>query len=536
MHTADPAWGTDIRYEGSDLRQNLTDEFDNVLDLFDNHFDIRSHFVTPNNVPGQWQNTQPDTGANPINQSLEAGARNDLIWIPSSYELGTGGNLWNLTPAERGFVQNGFGNQAWHRSSQGGNLANARSSTMAGASESIAVQSAWLSVVPALHLSLTQLLTYANINTSFTDTSSRAATASDTRLIIERDTGTETIIFNAGQHNTVQTLTIGTGVNQFTLTPTATPTVTTNATGRFEIWYTNDGQIVHLEISEVPQGFNIVANTTNNLAVTRAYNWPTGFGLDPSPNDSIVIAENSFAAVVGEPTAPGGHRFNGWWTTPSGTGVEVTSATAVANRGNTETVDVIGQVYARWRSYVPMPILNDLNLVDGTIAWENIAGVEFLISVNGVERDVTQTENLFDFSDFLPGIYIISIRTVASNGAQSDAIEITVEISEPIHIPVFTQIWTGYEGVRPNIGDTRVVNGITQTLVRWDTVTNIASNSDVTVTHTTVWANVTQNNNFATVVLPWILISGAGLLVAASAAFFAIAAIKWRKRADKLGD
>jgi len=536
MHTADPNWGVDIRYEGSDLRQNLIEEFDNVLDLFDNHFNIQSHFVTPANIPGQWQNTQPDTGANPVNQSLEAGARNDLIWIPSSYELGTGGNLWNLTIAERGYNQNGFGNQAWHRSSQGGNLANARSNTAAGASESIAVQSAWLSVVPAVHLSLTQLLTYANINIGFTDTSSREATSSvGNRLTIERDTGVETIIFDAGEHNTVEILLVGTGSNQFTLTPTATPVVTENTLGRFEIWYTGDGRFAHLQLSEIPQGFTIVANITNNWQITRTYNWPTGFGLASSPANSNVIAENTFAAAVAEPVEsriPNGHRFGGWWTTPSGTGTEVTSATTVANRGNTETVDVITQlfarweqnqatvirvnydgttenvgvqnvvfagavgdptveptdqtlvfggwwtqdgtsgnwgtrvnantfiteaqnsttinIYARWQIYVPRPTLSGLNLSGGTITWGTITGAEFLVAVNGVNRPI-QTGNLFDFSDLAPGTHIISIRTVASNGDESDALEITVEIPQLVTVDVI------YRSENVQIGTTQVL-------------------------------------------------------------------------------
>ncbi|MCL2570261.1 MAG: InlB B-repeat-containing protein [Firmicutes bacterium] len=875
MHTADPNWGTDIRYEGSDLRQNLIEEFDNVLNLFDNHFNIHSHFVTPNNIPGQWQNNQPDTGANPINQSLEAGARNDLIWIPSSYELGTGGNLWNLTQAERGYIQNGFGNQAWHRTSQGGNLGNARSNTFAGVSESIAVQNAWLSVVPAFHLSLSHLLTYANIGVDFSSASSRAATSSENRLVIERDTGVETIVFNAGAHNTVQTLTIGTGVNQFTLTPTDTPTATTNVMGRFEIWYTEDGRVAHLELSEVPHGFNIVANTTNNWAVTRTYNWPTGFGLAASPIDSTAIAENSFTTAVGIPIAPGGHRFNGWWTTPSIGGEQVASGTIVANRGNTETVDPITQIYARWEQnqatvvrvnydgttesvgtqnvvfagavgdplveptddtlvfggwwtqdgtggnwgarvnsntfidtvqdgttiniyarwqiYVPRPTLSSLNLSGGTITWGTITGAEFLVAVNGVNRPI-QTGNLFDFSDLEPGSHTISIRTVASNGDESDALEITVVIPQPVtvdviyrsqniqigttqvledkenrvtptnpertgwqfmgwelaaptqdnngrwvfifnavwaqeftiifmngitedsqqigtnqvvydfanivtpqdpertdftfrgwirvesgttitytaqwdrnpvltvrveladgsqytetthlitynptapapltdrtvgsdtftfvrwdvttttnattgdrthtftaiwelvetppstalilasisaieteianldinnfttaswilfeaahaaithnnamslielleayialnqakgllqenpvHVPTFTETWTGYTGTRPSIEDTRVINGIEQKLVRWDTVTTTAANGNITVTHTAVWENITNESNFTTDTLPWILIAGAGLLVLISIVLFLLA-------------
>ncbi|MCL2756124.1 MAG: InlB B-repeat-containing protein [Firmicutes bacterium] len=535
MHPVIDDWNLDVRYENSQLRANLVDEFDNVLDLFDDPLQMREHFVAPGNLPGTWQSNQPSSGTS-VNQSFESGGLGDLIWLPSIVEIaGTSGqDLWRLTSDERSHVQNGFSTWAWLRAGHS-TVTNARTTEALGTAQRADADNVNLTraIVPAVHLSLTHLLTYANINIGFTDTSSRTATSSENRITIERETGVETIIFDAGQHNTVQNIVIGTGANQFTLTPTDAPTVTENALGKFEIYYTDNGRVVHLELSEIAQGFNIVANTTNNWAVTRTYNWPTGFGLAASPSDSTAIAENGFTTAIGTPTAPGGHRFAGWWTTPSIGGAEVTSGTTVANRGNTETVDVITQIYARWdqnqatvirvnydgttenfgvqnvvfagvvgdptveptdqtlvfggwwttdgsgsgiwgtrvnpntfiteaqnsttieifarwQLYVPRPTLSGLNLSGGTITWANIIGAEFLVSVNGIDRPM-QTGNLFDFSDLAPGSHTISIRTVASNGDESDALTITVDIPQPITVDVI------YRSENVQIGTTQVL-------------------------------------------------------------------------------
>ena len=357
LHSTTDNWVADVRYEHSDIRLNLTQEFNNVLDLFVDPAQMRNHFVEPGNLPGAWQNAQPDVG-NPVNQALETQARNDLIWIPSAYEVAGSSNqdLWRLTSTERSHVQNGFSAWSWLRSGQLDAQGSARRIEALGTAmrNDVNTVTTGQAIVPGIHLSLSHLLNYANIGVEFSDVSSRAATSSESRLTIERNTGVETITFNAGLHNTIQTLTIGTGANQFILTPTDAPTVTENALGRFEIYYTNNGQIVHLELSEVLQGFNIVASTTNNWEITRRYNWPTGFGLATSPANSIIVANNTFAIATADPVAqntPNGHRFNGWWTqdgTGGNWGEQITYSTLVANRSNTEEVAVITTLYARW--------------------------------------------------------------------------------------------------------------------------------------------------------------------------------------------
>ena len=169
VHSVSANWGADIRYEGSDIRGNLTDDFNNVLDdLFYEHDDIHQHFIAPANIPGAWQNDQPDFPVypvlgNPMNQALETGARNDLLWLPSVYEVGNSGgqNLWRLTNEERAHEQNGFTQWAWLRSSQRANIQNARmvrsiTSIAVGAGDSYTVSNS-NAIVPALHLSLGRL-------------------------------------------------------------------------------------------------------------------------------------------------------------------------------------------------------------------------------------------------------------------------------------------------------------------------------------------------------------------------------------------
>jgi len=159
IHVDSTNWSPNVRYENSDIRTNLTDEFDNVLKLFDSN-QMRNHFVAPENLSGTWQNTQPNTG-NPINQALEINARKDLLWIPSTYEVGAGGghNFWNLTDAERIHNANGFSTSAWTRSGQAGagdNPIRARRIMPNGDGDVNTVTIAH-AIVPALHLSLSNL-------------------------------------------------------------------------------------------------------------------------------------------------------------------------------------------------------------------------------------------------------------------------------------------------------------------------------------------------------------------------------------------
>jgi len=476
MHSVATDWNLDVRYENSDLRENLADDFNNVLGLFDNPLQMREHFISPGNLPGAWQSNQPSSGTS-VNQSFEYYGLNDLVWIPSILEVaGTSGqNLWRLTSDERSHVANGFSTWAWLRTGHS-TVTNARTTEAFGTAQRADADVVTLTraVVPALHLSLTHLLNYANININFSDTSSRSASVSDTRLTIERGTGTETIVFNAGQHNTIETLTIGTGASQFTLVPTSTPSVTTNELGRFEIWYTNDGGQVHLEISEITQGFNIIANTTNNWEITRTYNWPTGFGLALSPSDSIAIAENGFATAIGIPVAPGGHRFGGWWTTPITGGEQVTSGTTVANRENTETVEAITQIYARWL--------------------QNTATV---VRVNYDET----TES-------------VGVQSVVFTGALGNP------LVEPADDNLVFGGWWTQDGTGGNWGE-RVAPNTFITELQNSTTVNIYARWEV--------YDETQGSSFFTEILPWILIGGAGLLVLISIVFFIMSATRGRQ-------
>ena len=363
IHSISTDWRDNIRYENSDIRSNLTDEFNNVLDLFANPSELRSNFVAPVDLPGNWQIAQPNVGT-PVNQALETGARNDLIWLPSAYEVGgtteLGLGLWRLTQQERSHVQNGFSQWAWLRNGQAHQPTNARTMGALGGTmvaDASAVTMTNVAVRPALHLSFSN---YVFVNADFSNESSRAATiqvgqespVSQTRFPIERYTGENTIIFDAGQYNTVQNLTIRYGANTIIITPTDTQIEYDESFGTFLVWYSDDGRVVNLKMSDVNQTFSITAQATNNWEITRVYGWPTGFGLSASPQDSTVIAENSFIDAIEAPiTSPNGHRFYGWWTnngTSGNWGSLVDANTTVANVGNLETVEQIKTLYARW--------------------------------------------------------------------------------------------------------------------------------------------------------------------------------------------
>ena len=369
MHSTGLNWLNGIRYENSDLRLNLIEEFNNVLDLFPNSSDLRTNFVAPIDVPGGWQKAQPDLGQ-VVHQLLEAGADNDgaihdLIWLPSAYEVAgsSAGNqdLWRLTREERAHVQNGFGQWAWLRSGHDSGEHDNRARMIEGFGTQLRNDSEAVTtsrgIAPAIHLSLSN---YAFIDADFSSTSSRDTTVqvgqepptSQTRFSIEKANGENTIVFDAGQLNIVQNLTIRYGTRTITITPTDTPIEYEESLGTFSAWYTNGGRVVHLHISDVNQSFRVTAQTTNNWEITRIYGWPAGFGISASPPNSTVIAENSFLNVIEAlAVTPNGHHFYGWWTnngTSGNWGDLVDINTAVANVGNLETVEHIAILYARW--------------------------------------------------------------------------------------------------------------------------------------------------------------------------------------------
>lgn len=120
--------GSNNDYSNSEIRANLFNDFEVVRGSFPGASD---YIVKPQNLPGAWQSNQANAG-NAVNNSISGAALNDLIWIPSSAEMGDGSNLWNLTQDERGFLQNDFSQYAWLRSGVSGSTAEARIITQAG--------------------------------------------------------------------------------------------------------------------------------------------------------------------------------------------------------------------------------------------------------------------------------------------------------------------------------------------------------------------------------------------------------------------
>jgi len=277
----DPFWGVDTRYENSDIRANLTDEFNNVLDLFDEHYDIHRHFVAPGNLPGLWQNNQPDVGT-PINQAMEVSARNDLLWLPSAYEVAGSSNqdLWRLTAAERSHVQNGFAVWAWLRSAQGTNFANARRTEALGTEmrNDANLVSVGQAIVPALHLSLSDL-----VNNPVFDITTQ--------------------INPSGQ--SAGTITVQSNASLIELAPDTQRTLTANPSAgfRFTHWTTTSGTIA--SANNATTLFTLGSANATVTAHFQAYVTADGQDVD-------ITATVYEVGHLNVPTAPSGHVFAGW--------------------------------------------------------------------------------------------------------------------------------------------------------------------------------------------------------------------------------
>jgi len=299
MHTPNDDWANTVRYEGSDLRSNLTTDFDNVLNLFDNPVQARNHFVAPVNLPGGWQDTQPDVG-NPINQSLVGDASTDLIWIPSAYEVGgsSGQNLWQLTLQERAHVQNGFNQWAWLRSGQQDRpyLARTINATTSSA-ENVTLSFA---IVPALHLTLSEII--HNITTAVNPTQQDAGTVTVTggnaHGIFAGEQRTLTATPNTGWNF------IGWSVEGYTVT---TPTLSTiNVTVNGNITATANFERINYDVAAPASGtgFTIGGLSSTNVNHGQSFTFTLTLLASHSNANPTITLPATLGTITRSGTSP----------------------------------------------------------------------------------------------------------------------------------------------------------------------------------------------------------------------------------------
>jgi len=334
--------------------------------------DAEHYITTPANIPGNWQQNQVGVGNASGENGLVGDALNDLVWVPSSYEIETthGQNIWQLEQSERAFANNGFANNSWLRTRASNNLDNARllqaDGTLAGGTPTGGGGGA--SLRPAIHIDVEAIYNSIRINSSFTNTSS-----ADARMIIgsgnpvvsentriSRNDDTKSITLNAGAGNSIEEITITIDGESRTIVPTTSfghPETTQNWTTSngyqvtIQSWYENSTtrQQVNMIVSNLSNHMNILVGATNIWNIEREFNWPIVLGYVQPSNPSDILVNGSYTNAVSNPTieqiAPG-HRFGGWWTHPT-SGEEITSSTQVRNIANPEAIQE-NRLYARW--------------------------------------------------------------------------------------------------------------------------------------------------------------------------------------------
>lgn len=142
-------------YNSSVIRANLTNDIADILNYFPG---VSRNIVTPANLPGAWQSNQPDNAFHE-NNSITGDALNDKIWLPSTYELDIDSNFWSLSLAERFSSQNSFSDEAWLRSSNGGNANYGVTATNGSADAWYPELAENHAVRPAIHISFPPLVT-----------------------------------------------------------------------------------------------------------------------------------------------------------------------------------------------------------------------------------------------------------------------------------------------------------------------------------------------------------------------------------------
>ncbi|MCL2570590.1 MAG: InlB B-repeat-containing protein [Firmicutes bacterium] len=398
-------------YIDSQIRANINQDMENVLEYFNN---AESYIVTPGNIPGDWQNVQPD-GGNSRLSGLTGDAFNDLLWLPSSHEIELptgavhGQNIWQLTAEERLIDRlPGMGNQwAWLRSRAIATQANARIQhrdplAVDGPVDAFSNTPATdiQLVRPAIHIDVAAIYNNVSVFSNFTNDSSINATVSTgQRTILTRNSAvTQEIIFNAGNGDTIQTITATLGTETKVIIPGITFddaislqnwTTADNDIVTLRTWYAdpNARQHVHIEVNNLSTHLFLEIETTNQWYVSRDLNWPTGFGFIPPANPFDVLVSNSYTDALGIPVAaqiPLGHRFGGWWTSLTG-GSQVTNTTAFQSVGNYDAPRIT-QIYAQWLENTAT-ITRNLNFASApTIATvtENVVFGSAAMDISGI--------------------------------------------------------------------------------------------------------------------------------------------------------
>jgi|GEM_PF-3830113 len=157
-------------YNNATIRDTINQDFETVLYDFPN---ARSSIVMPRDLPGTWQSRNHGGRRHAMDNRLD-----DLIWLPSSFEIGEDGNLWHIDPVNRAVLAgqtNGFNYGSWLRSADMGNNNNARMLRSNGTPCDGGRVWNNRSVRPAIHISLGTLVnetleTYSEVVQYINDT------------------------------------------------------------------------------------------------------------------------------------------------------------------------------------------------------------------------------------------------------------------------------------------------------------------------------------------------------------------------------
>ena len=146
------AYSASNNYNQSLLRDTIVGDFANSSNGILRNYQNVSRFILPSSAV-KWQQNQPDIDPAHNNNLSNS---TDLIWIPSAYEMGLAGDLWGLSPEEKGFTQPTgatFSTRAWFRSAFSGYE---EDDPLDPVQNMQSYQTA--SVVPAVHVSLWDII------------------------------------------------------------------------------------------------------------------------------------------------------------------------------------------------------------------------------------------------------------------------------------------------------------------------------------------------------------------------------------------
>jgi len=164
---------------GSAIRNNITNDFNDVNQLFN----IDDFIVTPGELPGSWQTTQPNFATR--NQNLTGDRLDDPVHLLSEFEVRNGG-LFNMTQANRAGTEIN-----WLRTGGTGNLVDI---LVNGNLNTGRARGNAMGVRPGIHLSFGEVVAFQKNSALF-----QINNQGDGRIAIDSDFDTETYVINSSR-------------------------------------------------------------------------------------------------------------------------------------------------------------------------------------------------------------------------------------------------------------------------------------------------------------------------------------------------